>query len=216
MKHVWVDKIGKVGVCRIWRRPKKHNKSLVNQRDLLRCFSHVCLYCLFWKLNFWTDARGLNIPVDIMVPPHLLSQFHSTVRKNKLSSQVFIPDVQKWVKQILVAVRLFSDLIYIVSFPQSNHPSVHCLLYSYAHFFFSCCNFLIEPYLSQPLLSDYPQISFFSFSLLCSDVYSSERVWDNFPLSSAVTVFVWNLSVHNKVLRSSHSSLTETNNKHNI
>lgn len=47
------------------------------------------------ELNFWTDARGLNIPVDVMVPPHLLSEFHSAVRKNKLNSEVFIPDVQK-------------------------------------------------------------------------------------------------------------------------
>jgi len=47
------------------------------------------------ELNFWTGVRGLNIPVDVMVPPHLLKEFHSAVRKNKLNSEVFIPDVQK-------------------------------------------------------------------------------------------------------------------------
>jgi len=47
------------------------------------------------ELNFWTGVRGLNIPVDVMVPPHLLKEFHSVVRKNKLNSEVFIPDVQK-------------------------------------------------------------------------------------------------------------------------
>jgi len=47
------------------------------------------------ELNFWTGVRGLNIPVDVMVPPHLLREFHSAVRKNKLNSEVFIPDVQK-------------------------------------------------------------------------------------------------------------------------
>lgn len=46
-------------------------------------------------LKFWTGVRGLNIPVDVMVPPHLLRDFHNEVRKNKLKSEVFIPDVQK-------------------------------------------------------------------------------------------------------------------------
>lgn len=78
---------------------------------------------------------------------------------------------------LLVAVRFFSLVIYIVSFPQSNHPSVHWLLHSYAHFCFSCCSFLMEPSLSQPVLSHDLQISFFSFSPLCSDTYSSERDW---------------------------------------
>jgi hypothetical protein len=46
-------------------------------------------------LNFWTGVRGLNIPVDVMVPPQLLRDFHNAVRKNKLKSEVFILDVQK-------------------------------------------------------------------------------------------------------------------------
>lgn len=45
-------------------------------------------------LNFWASVRGLNMPVDIMVPPHLLRDFHSAVRRNNLNSDLIIPDVQ--------------------------------------------------------------------------------------------------------------------------
>jgi len=47
------------------------------------------------ELNFWTSVRGLNKPVDVMVPPHWLTEFYSVVRKNKLNSEIYIPDVQK-------------------------------------------------------------------------------------------------------------------------
>jgi hypothetical protein len=35
------------------------------------------------------------MPVDIMVPPQLLRDFYTAVRKNNLKSEVFIPDVQR-------------------------------------------------------------------------------------------------------------------------
>ncbi|PNF39269.1 Zinc carboxypeptidase A 1 [Cryptotermes secundus] len=46
-------------------------------------------------LNFWTSARSLNRPVDVMVPPHLLRDFYETARRNQLTTEIFIDDVQK-------------------------------------------------------------------------------------------------------------------------
>jgi hypothetical protein len=124
----------------------------------------------------------------------LMREFHNVVRKNELKSEVFIPDVQKWVKQITFCCSLFFlVVIYIVSFLQFKHPSVHGLLHSYGHFFISCCNFLMEPCLSQPVLSHDLQISIFSFSPLGSDVYSSKKVWEFNLMSPHLRLFYFPL-----------------------
>lgn len=45
--------------------------------------------------SFWTDVRGINAPVDIMVPPHLANDFQDFLSLQHLSSEVFIENVQE-------------------------------------------------------------------------------------------------------------------------
>ncbi|EFA05749.1 Zinc carboxypeptidase A 1-like Protein [Tribolium castaneum] len=45
--------------------------------------------------DFWTSVRGVNQPVDVMVPPHYKHRFNDFIRLNEFDAQIYIPDVQK-------------------------------------------------------------------------------------------------------------------------
>lgn len=45
--------------------------------------------------NFWTEIKTVGVPVDIMVPPHLLENFESMISSLAFPSKVMIRDVQE-------------------------------------------------------------------------------------------------------------------------
>ncbi|XP_063227975.1 zinc carboxypeptidase-like [Bacillus rossius redtenbacheri] len=48
-------------------------------------------------LSFWTDVRAANLSVDVMVPPHKISEFSEIMDELRMESSLFISDVQKLV-----------------------------------------------------------------------------------------------------------------------
>ncbi|XP_063227976.1 zinc carboxypeptidase-like [Bacillus rossius redtenbacheri] len=46
-------------------------------------------------LMFWTDVRGSNFSVDVMVPPHKTPEFSELMDELRMDSSLFIADVQK-------------------------------------------------------------------------------------------------------------------------
>lgn len=44
--------------------------------------------------NFWSSAVGVDHPVDIMVPPHMINDFEEFLALQHLKSEVFIDNVQ--------------------------------------------------------------------------------------------------------------------------
>lgn len=49
--------------------------------------------------SFWTDARRVNYPVDIMVPPHLHSAFEDFASSSGIMSELFIKNVQEKIER---------------------------------------------------------------------------------------------------------------------
>jgi len=50
------------------------------------------------ELDFWTSPVGLNIPVDIMFPPHLKRMFSSILRTKSITKSELISDVGRSLK----------------------------------------------------------------------------------------------------------------------
>lgn len=46
-------------------------------------------------LSFWTEVAGVNKPVDIMVPPHLLTMFKDFINLQHLNEEIYISNVQE-------------------------------------------------------------------------------------------------------------------------
>nr|QEI22872.1 putative zinc carboxypeptidase [Oryctes rhinoceros] len=44
--------------------------------------------------NFWSGVEGIEQPVDIMIPPHLINDFQDFLSLQQLTSEVFIDNVQ--------------------------------------------------------------------------------------------------------------------------
>ena len=54
----------------------------------------VKLYEESSSLDFWKEPRGLNIPIDVMVPPGHAKTFVQLMRAFKIDYRVKIADVQ--------------------------------------------------------------------------------------------------------------------------
>ncbi|GLG98822.1 Zinc carboxypeptidase A 1 [Gryllus bimaculatus] len=51
------------------------------------------------ELDFWKGPGRVGVPVDIMVPPHLLPDFEDTIKGNNMNGDLYIKDVQRLVDQ---------------------------------------------------------------------------------------------------------------------
>lgn len=52
------------------------------------------------EYNFWTDIKNVAMPVDVMVPPHLSSDFQDLISNHKMSSSLKINNVQDKIERL--------------------------------------------------------------------------------------------------------------------
>lgn len=50
------------------------------------------------EYDFWTRVVAVDVPVDVMVPPHLKEEFHNFIEKAAFNVEVYIENVQSLIE----------------------------------------------------------------------------------------------------------------------